>query len=589
MEIALVLGLLLLAIGLFATEKLPVDVVTLLLLVGLVGGGVLTTAEAFAGFSSDIIVILGSIFVVSGALQETGLLDAVGERLVRLGRTGPTRLLLLLMGSAASVSAFMNNTTVAAMLLPPVIGMAKNAKISPSRLLMPLAFASILGGTCTLIGTSTNVAVSGYIARSGLPPLGLFEITPIGLVIVVVGIAYMVLLGRRLLPAHEGESAIAAYALRDYLSEIVVQPGSPLIGQVTVGWDLSLLDFRILSLIRGERKFPPGLQVKIEEGDTLLVEGKVDTLLKVKKIEGIEIRGNLDLEKLPLGDATLKIAEVLIAPTSTLIGRTLKQADFRRRFGLPVLAIHRHGQSLRDKIGEIPLRLGDLLLVEGPADRVELLRDTGGLVILDEHRRPGGETRKGLYVAGAFAAAIGAGVSGWVPLPVAFLSAALVAVLLRCISIEKARAVIDLRLLLLIGGMTAFGTAMEKTGAAALLAQWVVAALLPLGVMAVLAGFFVLTIVLSQPMSNAAAALVVLPVAMSAARQLGVQERTFAIAIMLAASISFIAPLEPACILVYGPGRYRFLDFVKVGGGLTLILIPVVLLLIPVFWPLYAP
>ena len=194
MEIALVLGLLLLAIVLFATEKFPVDVVTMLLLVALVGGGVLTTAEAFAGFSSDIIIILGSIFVVSGALQETGLLDAVGERLVKLGRSGPKSLLLLLMGSAASVSAFMNNTTVAAMLVPPVIGMAKNAKISPSRMLMPLAFASILGGTCTLIGTSTNVAVSGYIARSQLPPLGMFEITPIGLVIVAVGIAYMVLL-----------------------------------------------------------------------------------------------------------------------------------------------------------------------------------------------------------------------------------------------------------------------------------------------------------------------------------------------------------------------------------------------------------
>jgi di/tricarboxylate transporter len=177
-------------------------------------------------------------------------------------------------------------------------------------------------------------------------------------------------------------------------------------------------------------------------------------------------------------------------------------------------------------------------------------------------------------VACAFAAAVGAGALGWVPLPIAFLGAALVAVLLRCISIEKARAVIDLRLLLLIGGMTAFGTAMEKTGAAAMLAHWVVAALSPLGVMSVMGGFFVLTVVLTQPMSNAAAAL-------------GVQERTFAIAIMLAASISFVAPLEPACILVYGPGRYRFLDFVKVGGGLTLILIPIVLLLIPVFWPLY--
>lgn len=588
MQIALVLGLLLLAIVLFAREKLPADIITLLLLVALVGSGVLTTAEAFAGFSSDIIIILGSIFVISGALQETGLLDAIGERLVRLGRAGSKRLLLLLMGSAASISAFMNNTTVAAMLVPPVIGMARNAKTSPSRLLMPLAFASILGGTCTLIGTSTNVAVSGYIAKSQLQPLGLFEITPIGLVIVAVGITYMVLIGQRFLPDHKEESPVAAYALRDYLSEIVVLPASPLIGQTSVEWELSRLDFRILSLIRGDEKIAPDSQVLIEQGDTLLVEGQVDTLMKMKKAEGIEIRGKLDLDKLQLGKTTLKIVEVLIAPYSNLIGRTLKRADFSKRFGLPVLAIHRRGQPLREKIGDVPLLLGDLLLVEGPTDRVEMLRGTGGLVVLDEHRRPGGETRKGLCVAGAFAVAIGAGALGWVPLPIAFLSAALVTVLLRGISIEKARAVIDLRLLLLIGGMTAFGTAMEKTGAAALLAHWVVTALSPLGVMTVMGGFFVLTIVLTQPMSNAAAALVVLPVAMSAARALGVQERTFAIAIMLAASISFIAPLEPACILVYGPGRYRFLDFVKVGGGLTLILIPIVLLLIPVFWPLYA-
>jgi di/tricarboxylate transporter len=588
MQIALVLSLLLLAIVLFATEKLPPDVITLLIIVVLVGSGVLTTAEAFEGFSSDIIIILGSIFVISGALQETGFLDAIGERLVRLGRTGSERLLFLLMGSAASISAFMNNTTVAAMLVPPVIGMARNAKTSPSRLLMPLAFASILGGTCTLIGTSTNIAVSGYMAKAQLQPLGLFEIAPIGLVIVTVGIAYMVLIGQRFLPDHKEESPVAAYALRDYLSEIVVLPASPLIGQTSVEWELSRQDFRILSLIRGDEKLAPDSRVLIEEGDTLLVEGQVDTLMKMKKAEGIEIRGKLDLDKLQLGKTTLKIVEVLIAPYSNLIGRTLKRTDFSKRFGLPVLAIHRRGQPLREKIGDVPLLLGDLLLVEGPADRVEMLRSAGGLVVLDEHRRPGGETRKGLYAAGAFAVAIGVGALGWVPLPIAFLAAALVTVLLRGISIEKARAVIDLRLLLLIGGMMAFGTAMEKTGAAALLADWVVTVLSPFGVTTVMGGFFLLTIVLTQPMSNAAAALVVLPVAMSAARALGVQERTFAIAIMLAASISFIAPLEPACILVYGPGRYRFMDFVKVGGGLTLILIPIMLLLIPIFWPLHA-
>jgi len=588
MEIAIVLGLLMLAITLFVTEKLPVDVLTLLLLTALVGTGVLAPREAFAGFSSDIIIILGSIFVLSGAMQETGLLDVVGDRLALIGRGSSNRLLLALMGAASGISAFMNNTTVTAMLVPPVIGIARNAAISPSKLLMPLAFASIFGGTCTLIGTSVNVAVSGYIAHSQLAPLGFFEITPIGLVIVAVGTAYMLIIGQRLLPAHENESLTATYALCDYLSEIVVLPGSPLAGQRCHASELSRLGFRILKLIRGDAELLPGSEVIIKPGDMLLVEGKMDDLMKVAETEGIEIKAQRKLEDAGLQGTELKVAEALIAPQSVLIGRTLRTADFRKHYGLSVLAIHRQGQPLREKIGDVRLRLGDLLLVEGPAECAERLPRDAGLVILGECRRTGALTRKGFYAVGAFLAAIIVGSAGWLPLSIAFLAAALLSVILGCISIERARACIDLRLLILIGGMTAFGTAMEKTGAAQWLAHGIVVALSPLGITAVMAGFFVLTILLTQPMSNAAAALVVLPVAMSAARELGLDERTFAISIMLAASISFIAPLEPACILVYGPGKYRFVDFIKIGGGLTLILIPVVLFLIPVFWPLYA-
>lgn len=587
MQIAFVLGLLALAVVLFARGKTSVDVVTLLLLVALVGGGILTTTEAFAGFSSDIIIILGSLFVISGALQETGLLDALAERLLKLRRVGPKGLLLLLMGSAAGVSAFMNNTTVAAMLVPPVIAMAKNAKISPSRLLMPLAFSAIMGGTCTLIGTSTNVAVSGYIAKSQLPPLGFFELAPIGLVIVIAGFAYMLLIGQRFLPDHKDEDPMVAYALRDYLSEIVVLPGSPLIGQTIAACELSRLDFRILGVIRREEHHDPETGLMIAEADTLLVEGRVEMLMSIEKSEGVEIRGKLELDRLRLGKAPLGIVEVLIAPDSNLVGRTLKESKFSERFGLQVLAIHRHGQPLREKVGDVPLLLGDLLLVEGPVGRVELLRDIGGLIVLDEHFRPGRGIRRGLFVSAAFAGAIASGSLGWLPLPIAFLAAALLAIMVRGISIDRARRIIDLRLLLLIGGMTAFGTAMEKTGAAALLAHWLVSALSPFGVMTVMGGFLILTIVLTQPMSNAAAALVVLPVAMSAAQAMGASGRTFAIAVMLAASISFVTPLEPACLLVYGPGRYRFIDFVRVGGGLTLILLPIIWLLIPVFWPLY--
>ncbi len=588
LAIAFVLALLVIAIALFATERISVDLITFLLLIALVSGGVLGPQEAFAGFSSDIIIILGAIFVISGALRETGVLDLLGGRILKLAGTSQNRLLLFLMAITAGVSAFMNNTTVTAMFLPPTVGVARRAKLSASRLLMPLAFASILGGTCTLIGTSTNVAVSGYIRKAGMPELGMFEITPVGLVIVAVGMAYMMFIGKRLLPEHKEASLTANYSMREYMSEIIVLPNSPLIGQKSYDSDLNVLEFRILQIVRGERELVPGHEVTIAEGDTLLVEGKAETLMKVKKIEGIEFKPEFALGDLHLQSADMRIAEVLLTMQSELHGRTLKEARFRQYHGITVLAIYRQGQSLREGIGDTVLRAGDLLLVQGEAERMEGLHAHPGLSLLGQVSEPLYHPRKGLLTICFFGTAVLIGGLGVVPLSIAFLSAAVLTILMRCVSVERAYGFVDWRLLVLIGGMTAFGTAMEKTGAAAYLADLVVQWFAPFGILAILAGFLVLTIILTQPMSNAAAALVVLPVAIKAAHQLGANERTFAIGIMLAASVSFVTPFEPSCILVYGPGKYRFLDFVKVGLGLTIALTIAVLLLLPIFWPLKA-
>jgi di/tricarboxylate transporter len=251
-----------------------------------------------------------------------------------------------------------------------------------------------------------------------------------------------------------------------------------------------------------------------------------------------------------------------------------------------VLAIYRHGHSLREKINRIRLSLGDMLLIQGSSDRLEFLRKNPDFLIMEELSRPLYRKKKGLYTLIFLIGAVIAGGMDWAPLSVAFLSAAVLIILFRCISIEEAYEFIDWRLIILIGGMTAFGLAMEKTGAAKFLADWVIFGLEPFGVMAVMAGFSILTIILTQPMSNAAAALVILPVALQVAQSLGVNERTFAIAVMLSASISLVTPFEPSCILVYSPGKYRFIDFVKAGAGLTLILLVIILLFIPVFWPL---
>lgn len=596
MQIAIVLTLLLAAVVMFAMEKLSVDIITMLLLIALVVVGILSPREAFAGFSEDIIIILGSIFVISGALQRTGVLDAMGAPLYRIASQSHNLMLLAVMSLVGVISAFMNNTTVTAIFVPPVIGVARKLRVSASKLLMPVAFASILGGTCTLIGTSTNVAVSGYIQRAGMEPVRLFEITPIGIVILVVGITYMMLVGRRFLPDHVDESLTEEYEIREYLTEILVTPGSHLVGQRIFESDLSKMDFRILEVIRGAERFLPDPRTVIEAGDVLLVEGRVADLIKVKEAAGIEIRAEVKLGDKDLQSDQFRILEVLVTPQSSLRGQTLKEINFRARFGMTALAIYRHGQSLREKIGRIRLRLGDMLLIQGPADRLEELRRQPDLWVLGEYTPPAYSKTKGFYTIAFFVGAIIIGSTGLLPLSVAFLLAAVLTLLARCITVEEAYEFIDWRLLILIGGMTAFGTAMDDshTGAAGFLATWIVKALNPVvsalpgyyGILVILGGFFLLTVVLTQPMSNAAAALVVLPIAIETAQQLGVNQRTFAIAIMMAASVSFITPFEPSCILVYGPGKYRFMDFIKVGLLLTIILILIVLFLLPVFWPL---
>ena len=587
MEIALVLGLLVVGIALFSTEVVSVDVVTLLLLVALVVFGILTPAEAFAGFGSELIVTLVAIFVISGALQQSGVIADFAARLERLARGRRNPLLLLLLGSTGGLSTVINNTTATAVFMPAGLQIAHRLKVAPSKVLMPLAFASILGGTCTLIGTSTNLAVSGYLAAAGLEPMGLFELAPVGLVVLPLGIVYLLTVASRLLPDRREESLTAAYEMREYLSEVVVTGESPLVGERIFTSALADLGFRVLEVRRDGRLFLPGPDTELAAGDLLIVQGPVAELLQVKAKTGLEIRGDLLVDDKVLQQADIEIAEALVPPQSSLIGRTVRESRFRQRLGVTVLALHRGGQHPpRGTLGRLRLRLGDLLLVQGPAARIESLRRGRDLWLI-ERSEPVAMPRRRRGIATLVflaAAAVGAG-SGLAPLGIAFLAAALASVLFRAITVEEAYRFVEWRLIVLIGGMTAFGTAMDSTGAADLLARGIVAVLAGLGPHAVLGGFALLTIALTQPMSNAAAALVVLPVALSTAAGLDVDGRPFAMGIALAASLSFITPLEPSSLLVYGPGKYRFRDFGVVGGPLTLLLLVVVLLLVPRVWP----
>jgi len=510
-------------------------------------------------------------------------LDLLGSRLLKQAKSRPAWLTTIIMTTVGFTSAFMNNTTVTAIYIAPVISVARRMKINPSKLLMPVAYASILGGTCTLIGTSTNIAVSGYLAQHGFPAIGMFEILPVGIAIFLLGMIYMVLIGKRLLPDHAEASFSEEFGLREYVSEIVVSSNSPLIDQPAFRSGLATKGFTVLSIIRGSERFLPDESSRLKQGDVILVEGNVNNLMDVKTAVGIEIRGDaftdLDLQ----GDH-IRLAEVLVTPQADFVNSTLQECRFRHKYGLVVIAIKRQGHPIVEKIGKTSLRVGDILLVQGTHDRISYFKRTHDLTVLEDFKPLLYRKKKGAFTILAFLSAILASIMGWAPASITFLAAATVVLLARSITLEKAAEAVDFRLLILIAGMSALGTAMTKSGTAAWLSHHLVDLLSVYGLQAVMAGLIILTVFLTQPMSNAAAAMVVLPIALDAAAKLGVDPRPFSIAVMLSASVSLVTPFEPSCILVYTPGRYRFYDYFKTGFLLTALLMVFLVLLIPLFW-----
>lgn len=586
LPIFLVLALLVAVVVVFSFEWVSVDVATLLLLATLVLCRILTVEEAFSGFSNDIIIILASIFILSGALMKGGVMDHLGDVMHRIAGGSRTKVLLCVLPVTTFVSSFMNNTTTTAILVPAALGLCRKSRVSPGKVLIPLAYASMLGGTCTLIGTSTNVAASGYVKSTGLAPFSMFEFLPVGLAICLIGILYLVVAGHRLLPEVREAGYIEEYAMREYLSEVVLTPGSPLAGQAIRDSRLAEKGIHVRAVHRGDRRLDPEPSLRLEEGDLLVVQTSREGLLQIKETAGIDIKTDLAPSAEDLTSETTTIAEAILMPGSALAGRSVKELDFRRRFGVTVIAIYRRGHALATRLGTLPLRIGDVLLLQGRPERFRAIADNADLWILQEIEHRPSRRRKGFYVVGIFLLAVLASAFDLLPLPIAFLLAALGVIATRLLTMEEAYSLIDWRLLVLIAGMTSFGLAMRKTGAAEFLAGQVVHWVAPLGTFWVMTAFVVLTMLLTQPMSNAAAALVVLPVAMHTATQLGLDPRTFAVLVTLAASLSFITPFEPSCLIVYGPGKYRFRDFFICGLPLTVLVIAVLVLVVPRIWPL---
>jgi di/tricarboxylate transporter len=588
MEISLVLAIVVAAIVLYATEWIRMDLVSLLVLLTLGLTGLVSAEEAFAGFSNPAVITVAAMFVISAAVTNTGAMGAVGERLIRLARGSEARLVAVIMLTVAFFSCFINNIGSTAVMLPVVVGIARTLRISPSRLLIPVAFGSLLGGVCTLIGTPPNILMNTLLQQYAGESLKMFDFTPVGLVAVAAGVLYMSLVGRHLLPQRKSGTLTETYQVKEYITEVEILPESPLAGLSIARSNLERdLSLRVRGILRGQRKLPmPRRNTKLRAGDILFLEGNPEGVLRVQKTKGLAVVPERDNPPPDHLAAEMVVVEASLTPTSDLAGKTLREVRFRDTRGLTVLAIWRHGAPVVKKVDHVPLEFGDVLLLQGAEENVGLLAREGDFLLLGGVPPSRYRPTKAPLALGILAAIILLAATGVLPIMLAASLGALAMVLTRCLEPKEAYESIDWRIIVLIAGTLPLGLAMEKSGAARYLADLLIDGIGPFGPWVALAAVILLTSLLTEVMSHAAAAVLVAPIAFNTALDLGADPKPFFLAVAIAASSCFMTPIShQSNALVMGPGGYRFLDYTRVGAPLNLIVWVLATLLIPLFFP----
>ncbi len=591
-EIGLVLGILVVSIALFVSDRLRVDVVALLVIVALVMTGLLSPQDAVSGFASPAVITVWAVFIISGAMVQSGVADWLADMMLRLAGQNETRLLLVIMVTVGIMSAFMNNIGAVAILMPAVVSIARQMNTSPSRLLMPLAFAALLGGNMTLIGTPPNILASAILQEyAGIEPFTFFDFLPMGIIVLAVGIVYMVLVGRWLLPDRSPDGELVnAYPVRDYLTEARVEENSPLIGRTVSETRFGeKYDLTILHARHSRELIGPFMEYQLEAGDVLLIEGAPEDILQVSRQQGI--RPLADWRSTDwhpeAGPDALQLAEITLSPNGRYANNTLKEINFGAKYGLTVLAIRHEGESLVTHLGDVRLRFGDSLLVQGAANKLNLIRRDPNFMMLD---RPPLELRNSSKAPLAIAILLGVLVTvtfGWLEVSITMLIGALLMVIGGILTMDEAYRAIDWKSVFLIAGMLPLGIAMEQTGTAQLLADLLVLLVGGLGPVVVMAGVFVLTALLTEVISNAAAAVLMVPIAIDAAFGLSVNPQPFVMATVIAASTSFLMPVgHQVNVIIMGPGGYKFSDYARVGVWLNVILLLLVVIVLPLIWPL---
>jgi di/tricarboxylate transporter len=594
---AVVLGVVALALVLFVTEALPVDVTAILsavLLVVLEPWTGISVAEGISGFSSPATITVLAMLILSAGLGRTGVVQTIGSRMADFAGASQFRQLLATVGVAGPVSGVVNNTPVVAILVPVVSDIAHEGGVSPSKLLLPLSYASMLGGMLTLIGTSTNILASATATRLIGRGFTMFEFTWLGAVVLVVGCAYLLTVGVWLTPERvpAGEGYLEEYQVDDYLTEVVVNPDSPLVGETVAAAfgraDAPEADVDVVQLVRDGRTFgEPLARKELRVGDRLRLRASRDTLAEVVDLDGLSVVGTPSEPDLEDPSEAQTLVEVVVPSGSFLVGESLASATFRQRYDATVLAFRSRGTLVRDRMEDVTVQVGDTLLVQGPASSIDRLASTREFIVAHEVDDPDYRREKAPLAVAVILGVVALPALGLLDIVASALGGVVAMVLTGVLRPGELYESVNWQVIFLLAGVIPLGLALEQSGAAALIGELVAQSATVLPPVGVLWVFYLATALVTAVVSNNASVVLMLPVAVSAAREVGADPFTFVLAVTFAASTAFISPVGyQTNLFVYGPGGYKFVDFVRVGAPLLLLLSVVTVVGIAVGWGL---
>ncbi len=589
LEIVVVFVILIGAIVLFSLEKMPIDLTAIIVMAALLLTGIITTGEAVRGFSNPATITIGAMFIISAALNKTGALLFFGDISARMFRFGFMFALVLTMITVAFISAFINNTPVVAVFIPILLKVARDNGIAPSKLLMPLSFASIFGGICTLIGTSTNILVNSIAIEHGLPEFGMFDFSKLGIILLIIGILYMALIGVKIIPERRKETDLTqTFRMNNYITDIVVQQEAKSVGKKLIDSPLvKEVDLDVLYVLRnGSRLLRPIKTIFVEAGDILRVRCDIAKIRAIQKRAGIVLKPNLKIKQEDIEVEDIILVEAIIAPNSELEGQSLKSIDFRYKFRATALALRHREQLLQEAFATTKLSAGDTILIEVRKENYDYLKNNQNFVLVSDVVFTKYRKRKIIPAVAIVAAVVITAAGGILPIMASALIGCVLLVLIGSIKLDEAYHAIDWKIIFLLGGILSLGLALEKTGAAVLVSNFLINSLYGYGPAVILAALYLITSLLTGAMSNNATAVLLAPIAINAAISINVDPRPFLMAIMFGSSASFMTPVGyQTNTMIYSVGQYRFSDFLKVGTPLNIIFWLIASILIPFFFP----